>query len=1371
MRVLLAIGLFLIGCPAAFSQDASEGFLPAFVEQQLSSEGRQVRLRGVSGLLSSKAFVQEITVADTQGIWLRISDAQIDWQRSDLFSGALTINSLTAETIQVLRRPLVDVDLPNIEARAWVIPELPITVDIGGLRIARLEFGVGVFGLASVVSAEGSMNLAGGSLEATLDMLRLDGPGGQARLAVKYQKVADLFDIGLAIDEPEQGVIANVLNIVGQPSLRLSLEGHGPVGSLDLAYALQTDGLDRVGGHVFLRRNEDGLAFNADFSGELQDLVWPKYRALFQSSVNGELVGLRSATDWRVESFALAGAGLKLNVAGVLDGGAFRGEFGVESEDLSRFSGVLGRQLAGSGKFTLTGIVMPLAGGFDLELNGNAVDLAPGIDVATRLLRGETRLSGRIARDENGLRADGLTLRSRRGSAVLDGLISSTGSDLVARLELVDLADLGGPVSGEASAKIEVSGVDIVANVALPDAVIARRSVTGLALVLEGALISGGIDGRMGATAVIAGVAGSLKALVVGNGDELRMSAMDVGYAGVVASGDLAVRADGLMAGKVGLKAGELAAISKVLGFALDGQGLAAEVVARHANGRQRFEISARAANVAQGAVTASNVVVVGSIADPFGVAKYAVNLTSGKVAAGELVFGDLAVRLDNEAGVPAFDFAAGKSDAVSVTAVGQIVELAGGAEIQLHSVRIFGALPEVSLQSPASIILARGRIEVAPLVLQSGDGTLQTSGTFGDVLAAKVAATAFPINAMSIVLPSFGFAGTISGTAQVFGTRVAPEVAFDLTAGSVRATKFARFGIPVVDLVAKGNFVNNIAQVDFAAVKGAGFAVTAKGEVPLNGNGVDVSLSVDEFSLALLDKVAGNQGLTGKVVGSALVTGQVSNPEIAYFLSGTGISAAALRSGGISAFTGDTVGRYRAGILTLGATALRGQNGLGMQASGSASVTGGPVSLQVTGTLPLALADGFLAGRGAQADGIARVSAQVGGTFAAPNVQGNVSFENGTITDPATNIRLNRIAMEARFDGQTLLIKGASARSSAGGGLQVSGHFGFAGWRLNPDLRVDLKNLAYADGRTIVTRLNGKLTLSGALLAGDIALGETQIVIPEGSISGRGGDLLDVQHRGQSAAVQRTLERVAANAPQTSDGVGSRLRVDVNVSAPGRIFVRGRGLDTELRGTLGITGTLDDVVPVGAFEMVRGRFAILGQRFDFRKGQVTLEGNLDPILNFRAETQSGDVTVFVDVSGSASDPAVTFSSSPELPQDEVIGLLIFDRGLADLSAFQLVQLASAVRELNGGRDNGLFSRIRNATGLDDLDIQTDADGSALVTAGKYVEENIYLELEAGSKGNTRATINLDLSDHVTAKASAGTDGDSGVGVFYERDY
>jgi len=34
-----------------------------------------------------------------------------------------------------------------------------------------------------------------------------------------------------------------------------------------------------------------------------------------------------------------------------------------------------------------------------------------------------------------------------------------------------------------------------------------------------------------------------------------------------------------------------------------------------------------------------------------------------------------------------------------------------------------------------------------------------------------------------------------------------------------------------------------------------------------------------------------------------------------------------------------------------------------------------------------------------------------------------------------------------------------------------------------------------------------------------------------------------------------------------------------------------------------------------------------------------------------------------------------------------------------------------------------------------------------------------------------RATINLDVPDEVSARGSLGTDGDSSLGIFFERDY
>jgi len=123
------------------------------------------------------------------------------------------------------------------------------------------------------------------------------------------------------------------------------------------------------------------------------------------------------------------------------------------------------------------------------------------------------------------------------------------------------------------------------------------------------------------------------------------------------------------------------------------------------------------------------------------------------------------------------------------------------------------------------------------------------------------------------------------------------------------------------------------------------------------------------------------------------------------------------------------------------------------------------------------------------------------------------------------------------------------------------------------------------------------------------------------------------------------------------------------------------------------------------------------------------------------------------------------------LPQDEVLARLIFNRSISELSAFQIAQLAAAAAELAGGSNNSLIGSLRGATGLDDLDVVTDSQGNAALRAGRYIQDNIYLGVEAGAEGSTKGTINLDITKDLKARGAVGTGGDSSLGVFYEKDY
>src|SRR5690606_11229187 len=123
----------------------------------------------------------------------------------------------------------------------------------------------------------------------------------------------------------------------------------------------------------------------------------------------------------------------------------------------------------------------------------------------------------------------------------------------------------------------------------------------------------------------------------------------------------------------------------------------------------------------------------------------------------------------------------------------------------------------------------------------------------------------------------------------------------------------------------------------------------------------------------------------------------------------------------------------------------------------------------------------------------------------------------------------------------------------------------------------------------------------------------------------------------------------------------------------------------------------------VGSFDLIRGRLDILTQRVTFDEGRVTLIGDMNPQLYFVARSDGGDITVLVKVQGTVDNLDIGFSSEPELPQDEVLARLLFNRSIAELSPSQIAQLAEAAAELAGGKNANLLGSLRQGIGLDDL--------------------------------------------------------------------
>ncbi|MDN3722498.1 BamA/TamA family outer membrane protein [Roseibium salinum] len=391
-RILIALAFLNLGFPATAQETPEEErsrFL-SFVENRLSTPNRSIRIRNIQGVLSSEATIGEITIADHEGVWLRIQGVTIDWNRSALIlRQRLDVERLAAETIEMLRMPLPDPGLPAPEAGTFTVPELPISIDLGQLEVERLSFEDNVFGLAATVSLEGSLRLEDGTLDAALEVVRLDGPGGQLTLEANYANETQALDINLAVSEPANGMIVNLLDIPGNPPLSLTAAGSGPIDNFDLDISLQAAGEPAADGQVQLRGRDDGLAFTADLSGSIEQLIQEPYRAFFgaQTSLSASGVALNSGA-FLLDNLTLASAALQLQAAAETGVDGF-----LQSLDLDATIGEAGESkvilpVPGgdvSVRSTRLGVVFGKAAGGMWTATLDVVDLATGTFSAQNL--------------------------------------------------------------------------------------------------------------------------------------------------------------------------------------------------------------------------------------------------------------------------------------------------------------------------------------------------------------------------------------------------------------------------------------------------------------------------------------------------------------------------------------------------------------------------------------------------------------------------------------------------------------------------------------------------------------------------------------------------------------------------------------------------------------------------------------------------------------------------------------------------------------------------------------------------------------------------------------------------------------------------
>ncbi len=436
---------------------------------------------------------------------------------------------------------------------------------------------------------------------------------------------------------------------------------------------------------------------------------------------------------------------------------------------------------------------------------------------------------------------------------------------------------------------------------------------------------------------------------------------------------------------------------------------------------------------------------------------------------------------------------------------------------------------------------------------------------------------------------------------------------------------------------------------------------------------------------------------------------------------------------------------------------------------SGNWDEARGHAALTSTGSVRLGVANALLAPN--LVSGKAAFDLALTGPPVLRSLSGKIRTQDARLVLPGARQQLNGINADITLSGERLNLQ-VNASPRDGGQIQITGPVALAP-PFEGALAIALNDLILRDNLSYETTLSGALNLSGALaqtplLSGQIDVQETVFNLASAGGAVSAAPIPEIQHIGEPGAVRKTRDR--AGLLHTGGGAAAPLALDLLIRAPNRIFARGRGLRAELGGEIQVRGTSAAPEPAGQIGLLRGTFDILGRRLTLDDGQITLLGSLVPYLSFTASTTTDQGSATLTLEGPANAPTLEVTADPNRPSEEALALLLFGDNVQDLSPLALARLAASAATLSG-RGGGVDKALREGTGAETVDLGVDSLGAGQLGLGGYVSQNVYTDLNVNSRGDSEVSINLDLSPSVTVTGTADSAGETGVGIFFKRDY
>lgn len=1381
-RVALYVGgllalLLIVAAGGYIWLDTKSGH--AFVARQLAAfkmeNGLNIRIGRIEGSIYGETVLKNVRFRDPKGNFATSPEIRLDWHPFDYLAGEVDVDALTAKELNVLRMPAFS---PVPDTGQPLLPDLDISID--RLQIDRIVFAPAVAGEQHIASLRGKARIADRRAIVTATA----GASQGDRLVLNLDAVPDdnRFDIGLKLDAPAGGLLAGMAGSAN--AFTVALDGKGDWRRWDGNLRARSGGEEAADVALGARNGR----FTA--KGDMQPSLFLAEGVISDAFAPSTTIDMAATfAERRADiSGTIASAALSVAADGVVDMAESRfSDLALDIELLRPgflAENVSGRNVAAkvllNGSFAEPVIAYSVTGerlafdgttleGFAAsgEATGNADRMLIPVSARARRVTGinvsagvldNVRLSGDLAVANGRILSDNMKVRSDRIDATAI-LVADLNTGLYT-------GGLKGRVNGYRVDSVGIFNVN--ADIDLKTQGRTGFALAGTVRARSTRLFSPGVQNFLGGQMFVnAGISygtdGLLRitrATVVA--PQFRMNSGSGTYG--LDSGGVRFVANGYSSqyGPVGVTlTGTFDRPVARVTAARPGFGIGlANVVATVRGNNRGFTITATG-STSYGPVSGDFDILSGG-------GPLTVNIRRGDFA-GIAVSGQLRQAAAGPfAGTltgigSGFDGTIalspqGRYQRIVVDATANNAQLAGAqnllvgraiidADIVLYdSPQIVADIQvENAVRGNLSLAAARARVDY-----RGGSGTAQ-------ILAEGRSQVPFRIAANAELTPDLW---------RIAAKGRANSIDF-ATAGPLRIVPRANGYDIRLSTINIGN-----GQIRFAGSY---------------GDGLDLQSRLSNVDIAVLNPFLPGLGLRGRASGSldwaqasfAAFPRADARLEIDNF---TRVNLGSMSQPVDISMVGRLLpdgGNARAIIRRRGAAVGRLQIDLKPLAPGSAAWTERLLAAPLSGGIRYngpadtlfslaALADQSLSGN-------IGVAADFSGRVQRPQLTGVVRANDLVYENDSYGTRLTQMRVRGIFTNDRLEVTELSARAGNGtingrGFVNLSSAAGFP-----VQLNLDLDRARVARSDLISTTATGNISVTNtpggdAVISGTLQLPETRFrIIRQGSAQVQ--TLTGIRRKAPSGRA-----RVSGNADAITS-LPSNWKLDINLVANDELYVSGMGLESEWGAKLKITGTTDAPRIAGEMELVRGTLGFAGRSFELEQGRISFNGGpaSNPSIRVIAASEVDGTTVRVNVRGTGQNPEITFSSTPALPQDEIMARILFGNSIGELNAIQAVQLAASLNSLRGG-SGGLnpLGVLQSSTGIDRLRIlgaDEDTGRGTAVALGQYITNDVYVEIVTDARGYTATQLEISLTPALSVLSQLSSFGTTSVNVRYKKDY